>query len=40
MYLKRGVIMSNEERIELAELLFPNIKKDRDYYEKNIQSEI
>ena len=26
--------MSNEERIELAELLFPNIKHDRDYYEK------
>ena len=26
--------MSNDERIELAELLFPNIKHDRDYYEK------
>ena len=26
--------MTKEERIELAELLFPNIKHDRDYYEK------
>ena len=25
--------MSNDERIELAELLFPNIKHDRNYYE-------
>lgn len=25
--------MSNDERIELAELLFPNIKQDRNYYE-------
>ena len=26
--------MNKEERIELANLLFPNIEKDRDYYEK------
>ena len=26
--------MTKEERIELADLLFPNIKHDRDYYEK------
>ena len=26
--------MTNEERKELAELLFPNLKHDRDYYEK------
>ena len=26
--------MTKEERIELAEILFPNIKHDRDYYEK------
>ena len=26
--------MTKEERIELANLLFPNIKHDRDYYEK------
>ena len=26
--------MTNEERKELAELLFPNIKHDREYYEK------
>lgn len=26
--------MSENERLELAELLFPNIKHDRDYYEK------
>ena len=26
--------MSNKERVELAELLFPNIEHDRDYYEK------
>ena len=26
--------MSNEERIELANLLFPNIDKTRDYYEE------
>ena len=26
--------MTEEERIELAEILFPNIKHDRDYYEK------
>ena len=26
--------MTKEERIELAELIFPNIKHDRDYYEK------
>ena len=27
--------MTNEERKELAELLFPNLAHDRDYYEKN-----
>ena len=26
--------MTKEERIELANILFPNIKHDRDYYEK------
>ena len=26
--------MTEEERIELANLLFPNIDKTRDYYEK------
>ena len=26
--------MTKEEREELAEILFPNIKHDRDYYEK------
>ena len=26
--------MNNDERRELAEVLFPNIKHDRDYYEK------
>ena len=34
MKLRRGVIMEKNERLELAELLFPNITKTRDYYEE------
>ncbi len=32
--------MNKEERLELAEILFPNITKTREYYEKCIQKEI
>ena len=31
---KKRCIMTREERLELAEILFPNIKNSRDYYEE------
>lgn len=34
MKLRRGGIMEKNDRLELANLLFPNIKDTRDYYEK------